>query len=627
MNWLKTFSTRVNTFAAFLCGISILIMGLIVTYEVIMRFFFNSPTTWVGVVSTSLCVGSCLLSIGYIMKEKSHITVELVTDRLSERNKILFSLMGLILSTLYTFVFTWEGMKVTIETFKAGEVTNVLGIPMFILRGFVPMGGLLLLFELIYQIMADISKWRKAREKTPTSRITLTDKLAPLIFLALVITDIFLLRNKGLAPYGFTILLFVLIFAGIPIAFALGLLGLLGFYFTFGGGPILLHIPMVSFSILTDFMVVALPLFIMISSVLLAGGIGANLFEVASNFVRHLPGGLGVSTILACAIFAAISGSSTATCATIGLIAIPHMLSHGYGRKFVFGTAAVGGVLGPLIPPSMFMIVIGAITGDSIGKLFMAGMLPGIILAVVFSAYIVISSRNNPSMPKMDPVSWKERMKSLKNGFWGLMTPVIILGGIYTGIFTATEAAAVALTYGLIICGFVQRTLSWKKLGDVFLETARLSGMILFIMGSALVFGQAISLLDIPNLACNFLAGLPISQYTILYLVLLLILILGALMDEASILLITYPLLYEIFVKRFGFDSIWFAMVYVFTLEVGLIAPPVGINLFVVQGLDKTAKFEEVSKGALPYIILMILCIFLIVHIKPISTWLPSLMG
>ncbi len=466
-----------------------------------------------------------------------------------------------------------------------------------------------------------------AKRNRQKGRNRFLEYLTPLIFLALVVLCGSMFTSKELTPWGLTLLLFVLIFGGMPIAFALGFLGLMGFYFTFGGGPMLVQVPMVTYKILDDFVIAAVPMFITLSAVLSIGKIGANLFEVAGTWVRHLPGGLAVTTILACAIFAAMCGSSVATVATIGLIAIPEMLSRGYERKLVFGTVAIGGVLGPLIPPSIFMILIGAITGDSVGKLFMAGMLPGIMLAFIFSGYIIFKSIKDKTLIKVKPAPWKERWDTLSKSYWGLLAPVIVLGGIYSGIFTPTEAAGVGMVYSLLVCTLISRSLGLKGLWKIILDGGKLTATILFIVTGALVFGQVVTMLQIPERICGFLAGLPVSPMVILFLVLIFILILGALMDEASILLITYPILHYIFVQTFGFDSIWFALVFVFTLEVGLVAPPVGINIFVVQGIEKTARFEEVVKGVLPFVLLMIAAILLVVYIKPLSTWLPSLIG
>jgi C4-dicarboxylate transporter, DctM subunit len=618
MKWLGLISQKLNYLGGAISGIFILFLGLIVTYEVIMRYFFRSPTDWVNEIASMLCLGSAFLALGYVMQEKAHIDVDFITKRLSKRNQILFSLIGLILSAIYCALLIWTGTEVAFATFRAGEMNPLgLGIPTFILRGFVPAGGIFLLVEIINQVL---EKGLQLKKVTSASNETFFRKNLPSL--------IFMLPSKELAPIGLLILLFVTIFGGVPVAFALGLLGVAGLYFTFGGGPMLYHVPMVSFNILTDFIMVALPLFIMVSNVLSIGGIGQDLFEAASSWVRHLPGGLGVATLLACAIFAAISGSSTATVATIGMIALPAMLSKGYSRKITYGIVAMGGVLGPLIPPSMFMILIGSMTGDSIGKLFMAGMLPGIMLAVIFSIYILLHASNKKSgMPKLDPASWKERLGLIRKAIWGLLTPLVILGGRDTGVFTPTEAAAIGVTYGLFICLVIYRTLSVKKSWRIILEGAKFNAMILFLVSGAMVFGQVVALLQLPDVAFKFLTGIPLSPMGVLFLVLLFIVILGALMDEASILLVTYPSLYHIFVKGFGFDSIWFAMVFVFTLEVGLVLPPVGINLFVVQGLDRTARFEEVVKGVVPFIILMIASIFIVVYFKPLSTWLPKLIG
>ena len=625
--WVGILSDRLNGAGGALGGLFILVIGLIVTYEVIARYLFNSPTVWVLEISTLLCVGSVFLAGGYTLKEKNHVNVDILTNRFSRPNQILIELMGLILSTVYSFVLTWKGAELTLIAFIRGEVSpTVLNIPVWIPRGFVPLGGALLILEFIRQIMARVSDLRNTWRAEKGSENLAKRHLPVVLFVALFLLGGYFFLYRDLAPLGLILLLFVLIFSGMPIAFALGMLGLMGFFLTFGGGPQLGQVPLVAYKILDDFIITAVPLFIIVSAILSVGAIGADLFEVASAWFRHLPGGLGVATIMACAIFAAMTGSSTATVATIGLIAIPEMISRGYDRKLVFGTLAIGGVLGPLIPPSIFMILIGAITGDSVGQLFMAGMLPGIMLAVIFSIYIVLRSLRDKNVPKMAAASWKERGAILKKAFLGLLAPVIILGGIYTGIFTPTEAAAIGMTYSLFICAFLYRTLDFGKVWKIILDGAKLNSMILFIVTSALVFGQVITMLQIPDRTVKYLADLPFSPMTILFLALVFILILGALMDEASILLITYPTFYYVFVKHFGFDSIWFALVFVFTLEVGLVAPPVGINIFVVQGLCD-AKFDEVVKGVLPFVLLMIAAILIVVYFKPLSLWLPSLIG
>lgn len=625
---LSHFSERANGFCGAVSGIFILIISIIVTYEIIMRFIFRSPTIWALETSIYLCIASVFLAAGYTQKEKNHIQVDLLILRLCRRDRMIIELLTSLLGILYVLILIWEGGKLALSSFMLGEVSpTILKVPVVIPRVLVPIGGLFLLLEFLANIFHLISDAQSGHEEKAEKASYLPGGLFPILFLILFALCTWMLFSQWLAALGIVILLFLLLFSGMPVAFAMGFLGAMGFFFLFGGLPMLVQIPLVAYKILDDFILVAVPCFIMTSVVLMVGGVGANLFEVASKWVRHLPGGLAIAAILSCAVFAAISGSSTATVATIGIIALPEMISRGYRRDFSYGTLAIGGVLGPLIPPSIFMIVIGAMTGDSVGKLFMAGMLPGIMLVVIFSVYIILHSIKDKNVPKMDSCPLKEKLSATRKAFWGLLAPVIILGGIYTGIFTPTEAAGVGVTYGLLISLLFYRSISFKKFWTIILESAKLNTMILFIVAGAMIFGQVITMMEVPQRVCSFLAGIPLPPMAILGLVLVFILILGALMDEFSILLITYPILYSIFVQHFKFDSIWFALVFVFTLEVGLVAPPVGINLFVVQGIDKTARFEEVVKGVLPFMLLMIAAIIIVVCFKPLSLWLPGLIG
>jgi len=531
------------------------------------------------------------------------------------------------LAVVYAFVLGWKSLELAVTSFQLGEVSpTILRLPVYISYTCIVIGVAFLVFQFLVEIMGGISALIQGRWEKETGN-WIEKNWPPCVFLILILLCAALFLSKALAPLGIGALLFVLIFGGMPIAFALGLIGLMGLYLIFGGGPMLAQVPIAAFKILDDFVVVALPLFIMLSTILNIGGIGSKLFETASTWVRHLPGGLGVATITASAVFAAITGSSSATVATIGLIAIPEMIKRKYDKSFVYGTVAIGGVLGPLIPPSVFMILIGMISEESIGKLFMAGMLPGFILASIFSLYVIVRSKRNKSLARIEPALWRERWGAVKKSFFGLLAPVVVLGGIYSGIFTPSEAAGIGMVYSLFICIVIYRSLSLQKLWHIILEGAKLNAALAFIVIGALVFGQVITLLKIPDRLCSYLALLPISHLGILMLVMIFIIILGALMDEMSILLITYPILYHIFVRNFEFDSIWFALVFVVTLEVGLVAPPVGINLFVVQGIDRTAKFGDVVKGILPFVFLMIASILLFIFFKPLATWLPGFVG
>ena len=310
----------------------------------------------------------------------------------------------------------------------------------------------------------------------------------------------------------FTVLLLVLLFSGLPVAFALGLSGVVGMVLFLGGEGALAQLPILGYKSLDDFVLTAVPMYILMSQILLTGKVGNDLFELANKWLRHLPGGLGVATVIACAIFAAITGSSVACAVTIGSIAIPEMLSRGYSRHLVLGTVAAGGTLGILIPPSIPMILYGAITDESIGKLFMSGVVPGVLLTIMFIGIVVYSSR---SLPLQEAASWDERLTALKKSFWGLMLPVIVVGGIYTGVFTPTEAAGVGTVYSLFITFFVYRTLGLKDLPEILRDTIQTSCMIFAIMIGASLFGFVLTILNAPQALTEYVAGLDMGRWMV----------------------------------------------------------------------------------------------------------------
>lgn len=420
----------------------------------------------------------------------------------------------------------------------------------------------------------------------------------------------------------FTVLLLVLLFSGLPVAFALGLSGVVGMVLFLGGEGALAQLPILGYKSLNDFVLTAVPMYILMSQILLTGKVGNDLFELANKWLRHLPGGLGVATVIACAIFAAITGSSVACAVTIGSIAIPEMLSRGYSRHLVLGTVAAGGTLGILIPPSIPMILYGAITDESIGKLFMSGVVPGVLLTIMFIGIVVYSSR---SLPLQEAASWDERLTALKKSFWGLMLPVIVVGGIYTGVFTPTEAAGVGTVYSLFITFFVYRTLGLKDLPEILRDTIQTSCMIFAIMIGASLFGFVLTILNAPQALTEYVAGLDMGRWMVFIAINILLLFLGCILESISIIFITLPILFPLIV-RLGFDPIWFNVVMLINLELALITPPVGMNLFVLQGISPDSKMTDIIKGVIPFGLVMALEILVLCFFPEIATWLPSVL-
>ena len=419
----------------------------------------------------------------------------------------------------------------------------------------------------------------------------------------------------------FTVMLLLLLAIGLPVGFALGTGGLVGMLLFMGGEGTLNQIPLLAYKSLDDFVLCAVPLYVLMSQILLEGKVGNDLFELGNKWLRHLPGGLGAATIVACGIFAAITGSSAACAVTIGAIAIPEMLKRNYERTVVLGAVAAGGTLGILIPPSIPMILYGAITGESIGQLFMSGFVPGFMLTIFFILIVVYKSRNLPLEPK---ASWEERMDALKSSIWGLLLPVIVVGGIYTGAFTPTEAAAVGTVYSLFITFCIYRTLSLKDIPNILLGTVKTSSMIFAIMIGATLFGFVLTILQVPQALTLMVTEMQLSRWIFFIMINCLLLFLGCILETVSIIFITVPILYPI-ILQLGFDPIWFNVILQINMEMALITPPVGMNLFVIQGVSPDSKMTQIVKGVMPYALVMGIEMLILCFVPGLATWLPSI--
>lgn len=420
---------------------------------------------------------------------------------------------------------------------------------------------------------------------------------------------------------GFSLFIIFLLVIGMPVAFTLSVAGILGII-QFVDVSFLSQVPVIAYKTLDSYVLTSVPLYILMSQIMLTGRVGSGLFELGSKWMGHLPGGLGIATIFACAIFAAISGSSVATVVTIGAMAIPEMLKRGYDRKLVVGSVAAGGTLGILIPPSIPMILYGTITDESVGKLFMSGVVPGALLTVLFICYIVFASWDKPGEPRS---SHAEKMKSLRENIWGLFLPVIIIGGIYTGIFTPTEAAAVGTVYALAITFFVYRSVTIQDMPAILRATIKTSCMIFSIMIGAMIFGYILTILQVPQALMRLVTEGDLNRWIVMLGINIMLLILGCVLETVSIILITLPMLYPI-IKALGFDPIWFNVVLLINMELALITPPVGMNLFVIKGISEDSSIQDIIAGAAPFAAIMVFEILLLCFVPEIATWLPSVL-
>ncbi|MGK5031946.1 TRAP transporter large permease [Janthinobacterium sp. MDT1-19] len=416
------------------------------------------------------------------------------------------------------------------------------------------------------------------------------------------------------------VLLLVLMLTGMPISISLGLT-VLTFLFTMTSVPIE-SVALKIFTGIEKFEIMAIPFFILAGNFLTHGGVARRMINFASSMVGHWHGGLALAGVMACALFAAVSGSSPATVVAIGSIILPAMVKQGYPRGFGAGVITTSGALGILIPPSIVMVMYSVSTNTSVGKLFMAGVIPGMMLAMLLGLTTWFLARKH-NYPRMKKASWGERFVTFKKSAWGLLLIVIVMGGIYSGVFTPTEAAAMAAVYAFIIAVFVYKDLKIKQVGKVLLDSAAMSAMLLYIITNAVLFSFLMTSENIPQAMAEWITGKGLGVISFLLVVNVLLLLAGNVMEPSSIVLIMAPILFPVAMKL-GIDPVHFGILIVVNMEVGMCHPPVGLNLYVASGITKMG-ISELTVAVMPWLLTMLGFLVLITYVPQISLWLPNL--
>ena len=408
---------------------------------------------------------------------------------------------------------------------------------------------------------------------------------------------------------------------GVPIAMALGLASI--FTILIFEHDTLASLALAFFQTMDQFTLLAIPFFILAGNFLTTGGVAKRMINFAIATVGHLQGGLAIASVLACMLFAAVSGSSPATVVAIGSIVIAGMVKVGYTQSFATGVIVNAGTLGILIPPSIAMVVFAAATETSVGRLFMAGVIPGILLgtSLMLAIYIVARIKKLPRQPK---ASWRERLTLFREALWGLLLIFIVMGGIYGGVFTPTEAAAVAAVYAFFAAVFIYRDLHIADVPRVLLDSARVSVMLLFIIGNAFLFGHVLTTSQIPQNIAAMVAAANMAPWHFLLIVNIILLVAGNFMDPSAIILITAPILFPTAVKL-GIDPIHLGIVYVVNMEIGLVTPPVGLNLFVASGITGM-PLMSVVRAAIGWLMVLLGFLIVVTYIPQISLYLPNLL-
>ncbi|WP_310646401.1 TRAP transporter permease [Limnohabitans sp.] len=430
------------------------------------------------------------------------------------------------------------------------------------------------------------------------------------------------LSTDAVAIIGFVVL-FVLMLLRVPVGMAMGLVGVVGYSYIAGTGPALKLIGQTSMRTVTDYTFGVIPMFMLMGAFVSVSGVSRELFRAANAFIGHLRGGLGVATVLACGGFAAICGSSVATAATFSAVAYPEMRRFGYPQSFSTGVIAAGGTLGAMLPPSTVLAVYAILTQQDIGKLFMAGIVPGLLAMSMYVITIMLIVYFRPDwLPAGERKSFRERVSGLKDVWAPLVLFLFVIGGLYGGFFTPTEAGGVGAS-GAFLLGVLRGKLDRAGIREALLSATRTSAAVFTVLIGALLFGYFLTITQTPQKLTEFLTSLGVGRYGVLAMIMVMYLVLGCLMDAMAMIILTVPIIYPV-ILQLGFDPIWFGIIIVMTVELGLIHPPVGMNVFVIKSVVKDVSFMTIFKGVIPFVITDILRLIILIAFPIIALWLPN---
>jgi len=436
------------------------------------------------------------------------------------------------------------------------------------------------------------------------------------------------MSSDAVAVAGFVVL-FALMLLRVPVGMAMGLVGVSGFGYLVGGAPALKLVGQTSMRTVTDYTFGVIPMFLLMGAFVSNSGMSRELFRAANALVGHRRGGLGIATIAACGGFAAICGSSVATAATFSTVAYPEMRRFGYPQSFATGVIAAGGTLGAMLPPSTVLAVYGIITEQDIGKLFFAGILPGILAATMYMVTIAVIGRARPGfLPAGERSPWRERIAAMGDIWAPLLLFAFVIGGLY-GLplipkFTPTEAGGVGAA-GAFIIGVLRGRLDRANIRRSLLQATRTAAAVFTVLIGALLFGYFLTVTQTPQKVTEFLTGLGLGRYGVLALIMLMYLVLGCLMDALAMIILTIPIIFPV-ITALGFDPIWFGVIIVMTVELGLIHPPVGMNVFVIKSVVQDVKFSTIFYGVLPFIVTDLVRLVILIAFPILATFLPSRM-
>lgn len=598
------------------------IMSIPIFCDVVMRFFFGKAIP--GIIESEEFMLVCIvfLSMAMMQRDKEHVSIAILVSRFPEWVQSLVDCFVYLLSGIVILLISWETIQSGITKF--GEVSFALEIPISIFV-FVSAFGFILLFLMLVK---DVLK--------AASRAIDMGKgfwLAGVLILTILVMGLpSLVKTTGWEPSGLMlgslgmVLLFVLLFLKMPIAFAMALVGFLGMWaLTKNYSASLSMLGSIPYGEVANFILCVAPLFILMGELAYYSGMSDDLFDTAYKWLGRLPGGLSMSSIAGCAGFSAVCGDSLATAVTMGSVALPEMQKKNYSPSLAAGGIAAGGTLGILIPPSVGFIFYALVTGESIGRLFIAGILPGILLSGLFIFCIYLIAKMDPSKaPRGEKTTFSEKVRSLKGVIAMLALFVLILGGILGGIFSPTEGGAIG-SVGAFIYALFRRRISKTVLLKATAEATNITCKLIIIIMGVGILGAFLASTRLPFQLAELVVGLEVNRYLVFGAIVLMYLILGCILNVIPIMLLTLPAIFPT-ILALKFDPIWFGVISVILMEMGQITPPIGIIVFAVASVAKDVPMETIFRGVIPFVICMIICVIILAAFPQIALFLPNLL-
>ena len=612
----------VNT-ANGIAALLLCIMPLPVFFDVLFRMAFSSSIPGVIEIEELLMGIIIFFGLAHTHVHGGHINIDLLTARFPKGIQSAVETCFYFVSSIFFALMSWQLVEQGIRKFQNREVSFTYELPVGTFR-FIAAAGAVLLAAAIFTSFLKALKETVSRGKTPwlIPVLAVTGLILAAPMAGWVSMD---WGGAMLGILGMCVLFFFL-FLGLPIGFGMALTGFLGMMVVYRGiPPSLSMLGIASYDTAASYMLTVVPLFILMGEFAYQSGISKDLFDTAYKWLGRQPGGLAMSSVAGCAGFSAVCGDSLATAVTMGTVALPSMKKHAYSPSLATGCLAAGGTLGILIPPSVGFIFYAIVTEESIGRLFIAGIVPGLLLAAMFMVAIYIMARRNPKLaPPGEPSTWREKIVSLKGVAGMLILFVLILGGILGGIFSPVEGGAIGAV-GAFVLALIRRRVSYQMMIVSLKDTLAITTKLLLILIGVGILGYFLAATQLPFVLADFVTGLEVNRYIVFTAVILLFMLLGCLLNVIPMILLLLPTIFPSIVAL-GFDPIWFGVVTVLAMEMGQITPPIGVNVFAIGSVAVDVPMHEIFRGIVPFFICMVICVFLLAVFPQIALFLPNLL-